>query len=81
MAEDLLLVHINMIIMNNDQTEKNKEKQGNKNATVKPDAETLNTTDPQEHMKGPLSSLMQNTGNSFEKEETEEEVKKKKENK
>ncbi len=67
--------------MNNDEIEKDKEKQKNKDAAVKPDSETLNTTDPQEHMKGPLSSLMQNTGNSFEKEETEEEVKKKKENK
>jgi len=25
----------------------------------KPDPETLNTTDPQEHMKGPVSSVMQ----------------------
>lgn len=25
----------------------------------KPDPETLHTTDPQEHMKGPISSLMQ----------------------
>ncbi len=30
----------------------------NKDAASKPDPETLNTTDPQEHMKGPLSSLM-----------------------
>ncbi len=67
--------------MNNDEIEKDKEKQKNKDAAVKPDSETLNTTDPQEHMKGPLSSLMQNTGDSFEKEETKEEVKKKKENK
>ena len=26
----------------------------------KPDPETLHTTDPQEHMKGPVSSFMQN---------------------
>ena len=26
-----------------------------------PDPETLHTTDPQEHMKGPISSLMQKT--------------------
>jgi hypothetical protein len=31
-----------------------------KNQTLtKPDKETLNTTDPQEEMKGPISSLMQ----------------------
>lgn len=36
------------------------------NSTSKPDPETLNTTDPQEHMEGPLSSLMQNTEESFE---------------
>ncbi len=44
------------------QTEKNKEKESNKDAAVKPDEETLNTTDPQEHMEGPISSLMHNTG-------------------
>ena len=31
----------------------------NKNAAAKPDPETLHTTDPQEKMKGPISSLMQ----------------------
>ncbi|MEJ7673595.1 MAG: hypothetical protein WKF59_13050 [Chitinophagaceae bacterium] len=34
------------------QTEKNKEKESNKDAAVKPDPETLHTTDPQEHMEG-----------------------------
>ena len=28
-------------------------------AVSKPDPETLHTTDPQEHMKGPVSSTMQ----------------------
>ena len=27
---------------------------------LKPDPETLHTTDPQEHMKGPVSSVVQN---------------------
>jgi hypothetical protein len=27
---------------------------------LQPDPETLKTTDPQEHMKGPVSSVMQN---------------------
>jgi hypothetical protein len=31
----------------------------NKKPIAKPDEETLHTTDPQEHMKGPISSLMQ----------------------
>ena len=34
---------------------------GNKNKATEPDPETLGTTDPQEHMKGPISSLMQKT--------------------
>lgn len=32
---------------------------GNEKAR-QPDPETLGTTDPQEHMKGPISSMMQN---------------------
>ncbi len=66
--------------MENKQTEKNKEKEDNKDAAVKPDAETLNTTDPQEHMEGPISSLMKKTGEGFESDEAEKEAKEKKEN-
>ncbi|MBA2561891.1 MAG: hypothetical protein H0V14_03095 [Chitinophagaceae bacterium] len=66
--------------MENKQTEKNKEKEDNKDAAVKPDAETLNTTDPQEHMEGPISSLMKKTGEGFESAEAEKEAKEKKEN-
>lgn len=61
------------------QTEKNKEKEDNKDAAVKPDPETLNTTDPQEHMEGPVSSLMHKTGEAFESEKAEREAKEKKE--
>jgi len=40
---------------------KNEKKEKDKNQPVsKPDPETLNTADPQEHMKGPVSSFMQN---------------------
>jgi hypothetical protein len=67
--------------MANEQPDKDKEKESNEDSTIKPDPETLNTTDPQEHMKGPISSLMQKTGDGFESEETEEEVRKKQENK
>ena len=42
-------------------TDKKKEEQKDKTQPPsKPDPETLNTTDPQEHMKGPVSSFMQN---------------------
>lgn len=40
-----------------------KEKKDKKNEpapALQPDPETLHTTDPQEHMKGPVSSTMQN---------------------
>ncbi len=45
-----------------------------KNAGMQPDPETLNTTDPQEHMEGPLSSVMQSAKESFEPDETKEEA-------
>ena len=34
--------------------------QDNKKGMLKPDAGTEHTTDPQENMEGPISSLMQN---------------------
>jgi len=61
------------------QTEKNKERKDNEDAAVKPDPETLNTTDPQEHMEGPVSSLVHKTGEEFESEKSEKEAKEKKE--
>jgi len=45
--------------MANDPKNKNEEKDKNKPVS-KPDPETLHTTDPQENMKGPVSSFMQN---------------------
>ena len=44
---------------------KKKEKEDNKN-TSQPDPETLGKTDPQENMKGPLSSLMNNAKDEME---------------
>ena len=42
-------------------SKKNKKDEKDKSKPVsKPDPETLHTTDPQEHMKGPVSSFMQN---------------------
>lgn len=37
-----------------------KKKKEKKDPPLKPDPETLHTTDPQENMKGPVSSFMQN---------------------
>jgi hypothetical protein len=67
--------------MSDKQQDKNKEKESNKDAAVKPDPETLNTTDPQEHMEGPLSSLMHKAGEGFESEKAEREAKENKEKK
>lgn len=39
---------------------KDKNKKDNPQPISKPDPETLNTSDPQDHMKGPVSSTMQN---------------------
>jgi hypothetical protein len=38
----------------------------NKDAAVQPDPETLHKTDPQDNMKGPISSLMQGIKEDFE---------------
>jgi hypothetical protein len=59
----------------------NDEKQGNlqKDSPLKPDEETLHTTDPQEHMEGPISSVMQNIKEEAEEnDETKEEADRKK---
>ena len=54
---DVLLV-TKLFIMAN--TVKNKKEEKDKSQPIsKPDPETLHTTDPQEHMKGPVSSTMQ----------------------
>ena len=41
-------------------TKEKNENKDKKNTGLAPDPETLHTTDPQEHMKGPVSSTMQN---------------------
>ena len=42
------------------------QQSGNSDASVKPDPGTTNTTDPQEHMEGPLSSLVKGAEDKFE---------------
>jgi hypothetical protein len=57
----------------NNRDNNNKEVKSNENLNPKPDQETLSTTDPQEHMKGPVSSTMRGTGKAFETDQTKEE--------
>ena len=48
------------------------ESQQNADAAVQPDPETLHKTDPQDNMKGPISSLMQNIKEDFEEGDKED---------
>lgn len=51
-----------------------KKDQSNNDASPRPDPETLHKTDPQDNMRGPVSSLMHKTGEGFETEETKKEA-------
>ena len=64
--------------MSNQQEDKQKNKE--QVAPLPPDPETLHTPDPQEKMKGPVSSVMQNIKDGAEENdfETKEEADKKK---
>lgn len=66
--------------MSEEKKEQNKMKPEHKNAAVKPDPETTETTDPQEHMKGPVSSLMQGAEDFFDTDETGTEEERKRNN-
>ena len=65
--------------MNNDRNERKPDSKVTSDSTAKPDPGTLHTTDPQEHMKGPISSLMHETGEAFDSDETRAEADAKKE--
>lgn len=78
MAGNLIVFH-KLFFMNNRENN-NKEKHSGE-PSPKPDKETLNTTDPQEHMKGPVSSTMHGTGKAFESHESKVEADRKKEEK
>lgn len=54
-------------------------KEDNKDATVRADPETLHTTDPQDKMQGPVSSIMQNISDAANNEVSQEEADRKKE--
>lgn len=60
------------------QNEKQKEevlKEEPKEGLLKSDPETLHTTDPQEHMEGPVSSLMRGLGEGFDDKDAEKKIK------
>ena len=61
------------------ESDKDLRKNNNEDAPLRPDPETLHKTDPQENMKGPVSSLMHNTGEDFDTSETREEANEEKE--
>ena len=63
----------------NENTKSRKEQ--NKDAAVKPDPETLHTPDPQEEMKGPISSLVQGVKEGLEDDKTKEEADEEKDSK
>ena len=67
--------------MENEEEKKKKEGSEEEGDGIS-DPETLHTTDPQEHMEGPVSSLMHKVGDGFEDEKAakkkEEEDKKNK---
>jgi hypothetical protein len=64
----------------NDKKNKDENKDPNiKDAPVKPEPETLHTTDPQKKMEGPVSSLMHGAGKTFDTDESKEEADRKKE--
>ncbi|WP_346236566.1 hypothetical protein ABDK00_014900 [Niabella insulamsoli] len=61
--------------MNDEELKKN-NKDGNEDAPVKPDPETLGKTDPQEDMEGPVSSLMQKGSKVMESKENKKDASK-----
>ena len=66
--------------MENTQQAKKEQDAQNKDAAVKPEPETLHTTDPQKKMEGPVSSLVQGVKNAVNgNDESKEEADAKKE--
>ena len=57
--------------MSNEKQEKKKQDEQHKDAAVQPDPETLHTTDPQDKMEGPVSSVMQNIKEGFDSNDDE----------
>lgn len=64
-----------------DKNDKPKLQQEENDEALKPDPKTLNTTDPQDEMEGPLSSLVQGAKEGLEDNKTKEEADKEKDSK
>ena len=64
--------------MNNERNNRDKNRNSEETSS-KPDTGTLHNTDPQKNMEGPVSSLMHDTGEQFDSEETEKEADEEKE--
>jgi hypothetical protein len=62
-------------------SERNDNRNAKENSASKPDPGTTHTTDPQENMEGPVSSLMHNTGENFDTSESKEDADDKKDRK
>ncbi len=56
--------------------ENSQQNNSDNDSTSKPDPETLHTTDPQEHMEGPISSLIKGAGDGFEDKDSGDKEKK-----
>ena len=57
------------------------EKENKDKTSVQPEPETLHTTDPQDNMEGPISSLMHETGENFDSKKTPKQAEKEKDEK
>ena len=57
-----------------DHKEEDLSKEKHKDAALKPQPETLHTPDPQDKMKGPISSLVQGVKEGLEDDKTKEEA-------
>ena len=52
--------------------DRSKQTEGNEEKKIKPNSETLHTTDPEKNMEGPVSSVTRKTGEAFDSGETKE---------
>ena len=55
------------------------EGEDSRKSAIKPDSETLHTTDPQEHMEGPVSSIANKINDEMKEDVSKEEADRKKE--
>jgi hypothetical protein len=62
-------------------SEERKQNRDRNNDTSKPDEGTMHTTDPQEHMEGPVSSPMKKMGEAFDTDQNKKEADEEKERK